>query len=207
VYIINCKKEVILAQKKDMNRKCIFTGEIRPKADLVRFVVGPNSVIFPDISERLPGRGLWLTASRGIILEACAKNIFSKATRAKVDVPEDLVDRVEKLLRQHCLAIFGLARRAGQVTGGYEKVRSFLSGETPGVLFAASDGAEGGLNKVGALAPGVPLVDCFSGSELGAAIGRDRLVHAVVSSGGFAQSLLAESARLSGLQNKVHKLA
>ena len=168
--------------------------------------MGPDSVIVPDISERLPGRGLWLTASRDIIVEACAKNVFSKAARAKVMVPDDLVNRVEKLLRQRCLDIFGLARRAGQMVGGYEKVRSFLSGETAGVLFAASDGAEDGRNKVGALAPNVPLVDCFSGSELGAAIGRDRLVHAVVSSGGFAESLLAESKRLSGLRESAEAI-
>ena len=166
----------------------------------MRFVVGPDSVIVPDISERLPGRGLWLSARRDIMVEACAKNVFSKAARVKVEVPEDLVDRVEQLLRQRCLEIFGLARRAGQMVGGYEKVRSFLSAETAGALFAASDGAADGRSKISALAPDIPLVDCFSGSELGAAIGRDWLVHAVVASGGFAESLLAEANRFSGLQ-------
>ncbi len=169
----------------------------------MRFVVGPEGVIVPDISERLPGRGLWLSARRDIMSEACAKNVFSKAARAQVTVPEDLVDRVEQLIRQRCLDIFGLARRAGQMLGGYEKVRSYLSGlsnETAGILFAASDGAEDGRNKVGALAPDVPLVDCFTGCELGAAIGRDRLVHAVIASGGFAESLLAEVHRLVGMQ-------
>ena len=117
-------------------------------------------------------------------------------------VPEDLTDRVENLLRQRCLDIFGLARRAGQMVGGYEKVRSFLISETAGVLFAASDGAEDGRNKVSALAPNVPLVDYFTGSELGAAIGRDRLVHAVIASGGFAESLLAEAGRLVGMIKK-----
>lgn len=137
------------------------------------------------------------------MVEACAKNVFSKAARAQVKVPEDLVNRVEQLLRQRCLEILGLARRAGQMVGGYEKVRSFLSdgsGDAAGVLLAARDGAKDGRNKIGALAPNVPLVECFSGSELGAAIGRDWLVHAVVASGGFAQSLLVESNRLSGLQ-------
>ncbi len=166
----------------------------------MRFVVGPDSVIVPDVAERLPGRGLWLSASRDIIDEACAKNVFSKAARGQVSIPDKLSDRVEKLLRQRCLEIFGLARRAGQMVGGYEKVRSYLKTETAGVLIAASDGADDGRSKISALAPESPLVDCFSGGELGAAIGRDRLVHAVVAEGGFAKSLLVEAKKLVGLQ-------
>ena len=172
----------------------------------MRFVVVPDSVIVPDISERLPGRGLWLSARRDIMIEACAKNAFSKAARAEVKVPEDLIDRVEQLLRQRCLDILGLARRAGQMVGGYEKVRSYLSAETAGVLIAASDGAEDGRNKIGALAPDIPLIDCFSGGDLGAAIGRGRLVHAVVAQGGFAKSLLVEANKLVGLQEEAEIL-
>jgi ribosomal protein L7Ae-like RNA K-turn-binding protein len=140
------------------------------------------------------------------MIEACAKNVFSKAARAEVKVPEDLIDRVEQLLRQRCLDILGLARRAGQMVGGYEKVRSYLSAETAGVLIAASDGAEDGRNKIDALAPDIPLIDCFSGGDLGAAIGRDRLVHAVVAQGGFAKSLLVEANKLVGLQEEAEIL-
>mgnify|MGYP000002164237 FL=1 len=168
----------------------------------MRFVVGPDGVIVPDIAERLPGRGLWLSASRDIIDEACAKNVFSKAARGQVKIPDGLSDRVEKLLRQRCLEIFGLARRAGQMVGGYEKVRSYLKAETAGVLIAANDGAADGRSKISALAPEIPLVECFSGGELGAAIGRDRLVHAVVAEGGFARSLLVEANKLVGLQKR-----
>ncbi len=166
----------------------------------MRFVVGPDGVIVPDISERLPGRGLWLSASRDIIGEACAKNVFAKAARGQVSVPDDLSDRVEQLLRQRCLEIIGLARRAGQMVGGYEKVRSYFKTETAGVLIAANDGAEDGRSKISALAPEIPLFDCFTGGELGAAIGRDRLVHAIIAEGGFANSLLVEANKLVGLQ-------
>ena len=168
----------------------------------MRFVVGPDGVIVPDISERLPGRGLWLSASRDIIGEACAKNVFAKAARGQVQVsvPDDLSDRVEQLLRQRCLEIIGLARRAGQMVGGYEKVRSYFKTETAGVLIAANDGAEDGRSKISALAPEIPLFDCFNGGELGAAIGRDRLVHAIITEGGFANSLLVEANKLVGLQ-------
>lgn len=162
--------------------------------------MGPDKTVVPDILERLPGRGFWLKASRQVVFDACKENVFSRSARTSVTVPEDLIDLVEWLLRQHCLEVFGLACRAGQMVGGYEKVRSVLSVGNLGVLIFASDGAEDGKNKISRLVPNNPIINCFSGSELGAAIGMERLVHAVITPGGFAQKLLVETSRLLGFQ-------
>jgi predicted RNA-binding protein YlxR (DUF448 family) len=170
---------------------------------LVRFVVGPDQTVVPDIQQKLPGRGLWLMAKRDIIIEASLKNVFSIGRKNKILVPEDLADRVEKLLRQRCLKIISLARRAGQMVGGYEKVRSFLSNKNAGLILAASDGAEHGINKVAKLATNVPVIVCFSSSELGLTIGREKLVHAVISRGGFDKTLRTEITRLLGMQNEM----
>jgi predicted RNA-binding protein YlxR (DUF448 family) len=189
----------VQAIEKDLlDRKCIFTGEKRRKSELVRFVVGPDKVIVPDIVGRLPGKGFWLKSSKSVIFDACKKNIFARHARTSVTVPEDLIGLVEGLLRKRCLEIFGLAKRAGQMVGGYEKVRSILLIEKVGVLFMASDIAKDGKNKISGLATGATIINCFSGSELGAAIGRERLVHAVIRPGGFAQKLLSETSRLMG---------
>ena len=185
-------------EKDLLDRKCIFTGEKRRKSELVRFVVGPDKVIVPDIVGRLPGKGFWLKSSKSVIFDACKKNIFARHARTSVTVPEDLIGLVEGLLRKRCLEIFGLAKRAGQMVGGYEKVRSILLIEKVGVLFMASDIAKDGKNKISGLATGATIINCFSGSELGAAIGRERLVHAVIRPGGFAQKLLSETSRLMG---------
>jgi ribosomal protein L7Ae-like RNA K-turn-binding protein len=160
--------------------------------------VGPNKVIVPDIVGRLPGKGFWLKSSKNVIFDACKKNAFARHARTSVTIPEDLIGLVESLLRKHCLEIFGLAKRAGQMVGGYEKVRSILLVETVGVLFMASDTAKDGKHKISGLATGAPVVSCFSGGELGAAIGRERLVHAVIRPGGFTQKLLSETSRLLG---------
>jgi predicted RNA-binding protein YlxR (DUF448 family)/ribosomal protein L30E len=189
----------VQAIEKDLlDRKCICTGEKRRKSELVRFVVGPDKVIVPDIVGRLPGKGFWLKSSKSVIFDACKKNIFARHARTSVTVPEDLIGLVEGLLRKRCLEIFGLAKRAGQMVGGYEKVRSILLIEKVGVLFMASDIAKDGKNKISGLATGATIINCFSGSELGAAIGRERLVHAVIRPGGFAQKLLSETSRLMG---------
>ena len=188
--------QIIESFPKD--RKCIFTGEKKRKTELVRFVVGPDRVIVPDILERLPGKGFWLKSNKNIIFEACKKNVFSRHARASVVIPEGLVSLVERLLRERCLDIFSLAKRAGQMVGGYEKVRAVLLSEKVGILFMASDIAKDGKTKIVRLATGTPTINCFSGSELGAAVGRERLVHAVIRPGGFAEKLLSETSRLLG---------
>ena len=182
---------------------CIVTGEKQRKSELLRFVLGPENVIVPDVLGCLPGRGFWLKSSKKVISAACKKNIFSRCASTSVTVPEDLVETVERLLRRHCLEIFGLARRAGQMVGGYEKVKLILLAGKVGVLFMASDVAQDSKNKINKLVVGVPIINCFSGDELGAAVGRERLAHAVVRPGGFTQKLLSETSRFLGFCENV----
>ncbi len=178
------------------HRRCIVTGRVLPKAALLRFVIGPDGDVVPDIDERLPGRGLWLSACRDMVHTASDRGLFTRAARKPVVVPKDLAERVERLLVRRCLDLIGLARRAGQVVAGFEKVRASLSAEEAGVLLAAADGAEDGRAKVRRLAPGVPVLALFNAVELGAAIGREQTVHAVVAPGGLADTLLRHASRL-----------
>ncbi len=191
--------EDVVADEKGPLRRCIVTGAVGPKEGMIRFVVGPDRTPVPDLEGRLPGRGIWLSAKRDVVNTAVAKAYFAKAARQKLDVPADLADRLETLLRRRCLDILGLARRAGQVVSGYDKVRTELKAGRGAVILAASDGAEDGVSKIGALAPTLPVVRELSASELGAAFGRDHTVHGVMLRGRLASLLLTESARLAGI--------
>ena len=191
--------EDVVADEKGPLRRCIVTGAVGPKEGMIRFVVGPDRTPVPDLEGRLPGRGMWLSAKRDVVNTAVAKACFAKAARQKLDVPADLADRLETLLRRRCLDILGLARRAGQVVSGYDKVRTELKAGRGAVLLAASDGAEDGVSKIGALAPTLPVVRELSAFELGAAFGRDHTVHGVMLRGRLASLLLTESARLAGI--------
>ena len=166
----------------------------------MRFVVGPDKVLVPDVLERLPGRGIWLKASRSILLEACKKDSFSCVSRTSVKVPEGLENIVEALLRKHCLEVLGIAGGSGQLVAGYEKVKSIIKIEKIGTLILAKDAAVDGANKIKRLVSGVQTINCFSGVELGVAIGREKLVYAIIKPGGFATKLLNESSRLLGFQ-------
>ncbi len=189
-----------LEEEKGPNRRCIATGNVLPVEQLIRFVVGPDGVVVPDIEARLPGRGLWLSAGRDMVNTAAAKNLFAKAFRRKVTVPADLAERIAGLLLRRCLDRIGLARRAGQAVTGYEKVRGELKAGRGAVLLAAADGAADGRDKIRALAPALPLVAVLRSDELGAAFGRSHAVHAVLTAGRLAEGLKIDAARLAGMR-------
>ena len=188
------------AEPKGPLRRCLVTREVRPKAELLRFVVGPEDRLLPDPAERLPGRGLWLTPRRDIVAAAAAKGLFSKAAGRRVVLPSDLAGEVERLLRGRCLALLGLARRAGQLRTGFEKVREDLKAGRAGLLLGARDGALDGRQKLAALAGGRAEVTLFDSAELSAALGREKVVHAMVAEGGMAERLRRELERLQGMQ-------
>ncbi len=182
-------------------RRCIASGAVKDKQSLLRFVIDPGGQVVPDIDERLPGRGIWVSADRRMLTKACKKNLFAKAARAQVSVPADLVERVEELLVRRCLATVGMARRAGQAVSGYEKVSEWLRAGRGGVLLAAADGAPGARAKIRAACPDVPVLDVLSGDELGLTSGRERTVHLVIAPGKLASGVRREAARLSGFRN------
>jgi ribosomal protein L7Ae-like RNA K-turn-binding protein len=131
---------------------------------------------------------------------AVTKRAFARAARAPVVAPEDLPERVEQLLVRRCIELMGLARRAGVAVGGFEKVREALKAGPAGLLVTASDAGEDGKAKLQALARGARRFEALSAAELGAAFGRDALVHASVASGRLARALAAEGDRLAGFR-------
>lgn len=184
-------------------RRCLVSRMRLPPERMIRFVVGPEGEVVPDLGADLPGRGMWLSAARDVVNTAAAKNLFSRAARAPVKVPADLVERTEALLERRCLETIGLARRAGQAVSGFEKVRGWLKGpraQEAGVLLEAADAAPNARGRMKALAPDLPLVDLFGRQDLGAALGRDQAVHVLIRRGRLAQRLLTDAARLAGLR-------
>jgi uncharacterized protein len=168
--------------------------------ELLRFVIAPDGSVVPDLAGRLPGRGLWLTARRDIVAAAVTKRLFARAARRPVIVDDGLADRVEVLLAKRCLDHIGLARRAGRAVMGFVKVQAALAAGKVAVLVAAADGAADGRGKLKALAPGVPLVERLTSAELGAAFGREHVVHAALLAGRLADAFRADATRLGGFR-------
>ncbi|MCH8997132.1 MAG: RNA-binding protein [Proteobacteria bacterium] len=187
-------------------RRCIASGEMRPKEALIRFVAAPDGTVVPDLAERLPGRGLWLSPQRDVMARACARNLFARAAKRSLRVPDDLVDSVERMLTRRCLDLVGLAKRSGQAVSGYQRVAASLATGRAAVLLAAVDAAEEGRRKLRALARarglGTAVVELFTAEELGRAMGHDARVHVAVAPGGVAARLAKEIARLESLRGQ-----
>ena len=186
-------------------RRCIVTGESQSDAGLVRFVVAPDSTIVPDVEEKLPGRGIWVTASRDAIGKAVEKNLFTRAAKATVSAGSDLADRTEAALARRMLSDLGLAKRSGLLVAGFDNVvRALDENRPPALLLAASDAAKDGRRKLtnAAYARGleIPVLDCFSSEELSLALGRGNVIHAALKSGRLQERLSIDAERLSGFR-------
>jgi predicted RNA-binding protein YlxR (DUF448 family) len=188
------------ADKLAPERRCIVTGATGDRAQFVRFVLAPDGTLIADVAERLPGRGMWVTATRTALQQACRRNLFARAARTSVRVPDDLAAQVEALLLRRCLDLIGLARRAGAAVGGYEKCRERLLAGDVAVLLGASDGNTGDRARLRAMAGGRPAIEVFTADELGLALGRERSVHVAVAPGRLADRLKTEAARLAGFR-------
>ena len=184
-------------------RRCIATGEVHPAARLLRFVVAPDGTVHPDPGEKMPGRGIWCLPRRDMLEHARRRRRFARSARAPVTVPEDLADRAAELLQRRCLDRLGLARRSGDVTAGFAKVRAALAADRAALLLQARDGAADGKAKLARLAraraPHMPVFELFTAAAQGAAIGREATVHVAVQPGGHADILRRDCTRLAGL--------
>lgn len=185
-------------------RRCVASGETRPKAELLRFVVGPDGRLVFDLEGRLPGRGLWLLPRRTMLDRAARRKLFQRAAKAPVEVPDDLAERVAAQLRRRCIDTLGLANRAGQAVAGFEKVRARLRAGDVAFLLAARDGGEDGRRKLANLAraasPGTEIVSALSAEEMGAALGRAPCVHAALLRGRLATRFRDAAAMLTAFE-------
>ncbi len=172
---------------------------------LLRFVVGPDRVVVPDLANRLPGRGIWLSARRDVLETARTKGAFARAAKASVQVPPDLVAAVEAGLRRRFADTLGLARRAGQAVCGYQKAREWVQGRRAGLVVQASDGSPDERERLRSGAGELPVADPLDAEALGAVFGRDRVVHVAVARGRLAGLLLIETRRLLGVSQAAAK--
>lgn len=192
-------------EQNDPERKCIVSGESQPKAGLVRFCIGPDAMVVPDILGRLPGRGIYVAADRAAITKAATKGLFSRAARQPVKVPEGLPDLVEALLARRVVDLISMCRKANAAVMGYEKVKDWLQSGKARVLVQASDGSERGKTKLRPPEGEGGFIGFLTAGEMGLAFGRERAIHAALGAGGLTTRVVEEAARLSGLRVQVEK--
>ena len=178
-------------------RFCVVSREVKPVADLIRFVVGPDGVV-PDLKRKLPGRGIWITASRTAVAEAVKRKAFTRGFRKDVRVPPDLADLTERLIERSALEALGVAGKAGQAVTGFAKVEAALAREQVVSLLHASDGAPDGKTKLAAALRHradlkADTIATFTSAQLDLALGRSNVVHAALLAGRASDTFLARA--------------
>ena len=189
----------------ERERRDIVTGEVMPENRLIRFVAAPDGSVVPDVAAKLPGRGLWVSASRDAIATAVEKKLFARAAKANVTAATDLPARTEAALVSRMLGDLGLARRSGALILGFDNVLRALDGARPPlVMVEAHDGSSDGKRKLYNAAHArelkPQLVECLTSAELGLALGRENVIHAAVQPGGLAERLTFDAERLQGFR-------
>jgi uncharacterized protein len=187
------------AERDEPERRCILTGAPPPAGGLIRFAVGPDGTVVPDILGRLPGRGLWLSPGPDHVARAARKGHFARAARARVVVPGDLAETVEALLAGRLVALISMARKGGAAVAGYEKTRAALLAGGVAALIQARDGSP---REKARLRPpsGAARIGGLTAQEIGLAFGRGYVIHAALSTGGLAPRIIDEAARLAALR-------
>lgn len=191
---------------KQTQRMCILTRERKSPHELVRFVVGPDHQLFIDLKEKLPGRGCWVSAEKSAVEKAVVKNLFASALQSKIDIPDDLSDRVDALLVGAALGMITMARKAGQFITGSQKVdKAVRSGEAI-ALFHASDAAADGVRKLDQArtflskmtdAEKLPSFSLFSSDDMAQYLGDGNYIHGAALAGKAGQGVLRRAKALT----------
>jgi uncharacterized protein len=188
-------------------RMCAVSREVRPIDELIRFVVAPSGEVVADLKRKLPGRGLWISASRRAVAEAARRHQFSKGFKRDVRVAATLAADTEALLAKSVVDALAMAAKAGQVICGFGKVEDALTGRQGRspvqALIHASDGAADGIRKLDALAlqnganrgesSPIPILTALTSTELDLALGRANVIHAALLAGPASKTFLSRS--------------
>jgi predicted RNA-binding protein YlxR (DUF448 family) len=186
-------------------RFCAVTREAKPVDEMMRFVLGPDGRVVADLKRRLPGRGLWVTATKNAIAQAVRRNIFAKGFKADVRVPADFAETTEQQLERFALDALSIANKAGRVVFGFAKVEITVAREELAALLRAREAAHDGIRKLdaalhrrfGADKGEIVVVDAFSVEQLDLALGRSNVVHAALLAGPASEAFLARYSRLA----------
>jgi predicted RNA-binding protein YlxR (DUF448 family) len=186
---------------RERARLCAATRTVQPVSKLIRFVVGPDGEAVPDVKNKLPGRGIWITATRDALDEAIKRKAFARGFKREVRLPSHFVDSTEKLLERAVLDALAVAGKAGLVAAGFAKTETALAREKVVALLHAAEASSEGTRKLDAVmrrrSGETPIVIGFLASaQLDLALNRPNVVHAALLAGPASETVLARCKRL-----------
>ncbi|HEY7242499.1 MAG TPA: RNA-binding protein [Xanthobacteraceae bacterium] len=181
-------------------RLCAATGEVKPVDDMIRFVLGPGQTVVPDVKRRLPGRGIWISASRRALELAIQRKSFQRGLKHEVCVPDDLIDLTERLLQRAALDALAMCHKAGRAVTGFARVEAALARDRLAAVLHAVEASMDGIRRLDrALGPRVAgpyVLNGFTSAQLDLAFGRSNVIHAGLLASSETGAFLSRVARL-----------
>jgi len=192
-------------KKSGPERLCVVTREVRPVDELLRFVAAPDGSVVPDLKRNLPGRGLWVTATRDALTDAVKRKSFAKGFKQDIRAGADLIAQTDSLLERSALDALAIAGKAGQVAAGFMKVEAAIGRSEILALLHAKEAADDGTRKLNAAlhrrfaeqAGNFPSISDFTSQQLDLALGRANVVHAALLAGPAGNSFIARYLRMT----------
>jgi predicted RNA-binding protein YlxR (DUF448 family) len=173
---------------------------------MIRFVLAPDGKAVPDLKRRLPGRGIWITATRQALRAAVAKKAFARSFKCDVRIGVDFVPATERLIERGALDALSVAHKAGRLAVGFAKAEAALLGRDRVTgLIHARDASPDGVRKLDSAlrrraeigsSPLVAVIDVFTSAQLDLALGRSNVIHAALLAGPEIETFVARAARL-----------
>lgn len=197
-------------RNEPLERQCAVTRDVHSVDCLIRFVLGPDGQVVPDLKRVLPGRGVWVTATNECVRQAEKekKRVFSRGFKSEAIVEPGLADLVDQLMEKAALSALSMARKAGELTTGFSKVEAALRRDPVSGLIHASDAAEDGIRKLAAIAAsrdgtanGLKIVRLFDSTQLDLALGRSNVIHAALLAGHASENFLSRARELEGFRS------
>ncbi|MBE6453689.1 MAG: DUF448 domain-containing protein [Alphaproteobacteria bacterium] len=186
---------------KETTRKCIVTGQLIDKEQLLRFTILPDNTVVPDFKKKLPGKGFYTLNSRSVLLKAINNNLFAKASKSNAKVSLCLIEQVEHILNKQALDIVSLARKAGILILGMDKVKEAIKKGNVAFLHEAINAGEDGHNKILTIAKNIEIFNLFKIEELDKELARENTVHLAFVKSNMAQSVRETFVRLTSFLN------
>jgi predicted RNA-binding protein YlxR (DUF448 family) len=194
-------------RSRGAERFCIVTRAARPVEDMIRFVVAPDGEAVPDLKHNLPGRGVWVTATRIAVDRAVKAGAFARGFRRDVRLGVDLIGRTERLLENAALDALAIARKAGLVAMGFALVETALKRDAVVALLHAAEAAPDGVKKLDSAmrhsrqAGSIRTIRILTSHQLDLALGRPNVIHAALLAGRASETFMARLRRLERFRN------
>jgi predicted RNA-binding protein YlxR (DUF448 family) len=167
--------------KTEVMRRCIQTGIQAEKTQLVRFVRTPDGMVIGDLSQKLPGRGAYLSPEKPVIEKALKSGKLAHHLRKNAGEvqlhPEQLLTQLASQVTKQLLSHLTLLRRAGRLVTGRMKIEEL---DVPAALLIASDASRRETQSLISKTAPIWVETGLPSEMLGQIAGRDSLAYAAI---------------------------